>query len=306
MRPEFLRVPTDRVAASARWTVRGECDRLTDVLLCGPAYLSPVPCCSATRESLERGFSTDTALAIRQHRRLREVLEERGVRCHQILPAPDLPDLCFTRDCAVTTPWGPVLLNPAMPHRRREVRHVERHLLSLGMRPHRVTGGAIEGGDVCVAREGLAIIGISGERTGPDGAEALATVFRAHGWDVILCHFDAYHLHLDTIFCMLDARHALACIEALPQQFLDAVRARGIRLLDACHAEARALACNIVSLDGHAVLVAAGQPRLSALLLKSGFDPVELDISQFGACGGGLHCLTMPLARISDPSLRPG
>lgn len=298
MKPEFLRVPNGRASLSpGRWTVRSESDPLTDVLVCAPAHLAPVPCCSATRESLSCGFETDTALALAQHRRLRAVLAEQGVRCHRLDPVAGLPDLCFTRDCAVVTPWGPVLLNPAMPHRRREVRQVEAHLRALGVQPSRIGEGTIEGGDVCVAREGLAIIGLSGERTNEAGAETLARLFRAGGWDVILCPFDPYHLHLDTIFCMLDARHALACVEALPQGFLDALRAHGIRVLDACHAEARKLGCNIVSLDGRTILAASGQPRLSGLLRRAGFDVIEIDISEFSACGGGLHCLTMPLAR---------
>jgi N-dimethylarginine dimethylaminohydrolase len=250
-----------------------------------------------TRESLGAGFDTDTALALDQHRRLREALTRHGVRCHMLDPAPGLPDLCFTRDCAVVTPWGAVLLNPAMPHRRREVRYVEDYLRTLGARPIHITEGTIEGGDVCIARDGLAIIGVSGERTSAAGADALAGMFRANGWDVILCPFDAYHLHLDTIFCMLDPHRALACTEALPQHFLDALRARGIQVLDVRHAEARALGCNIVSLDGRTLLIGAGQTRLQGLLAKAGFEIVEIDISQFSACGGGLHCLTMPLGR---------
>jgi N-dimethylarginine dimethylaminohydrolase len=298
MRPEFLRAPTRHPGLSAlRWRVHGETDVLTDVLLCPPSHLAPVPCCSATRESLAAGFETDTALALAQHRALRALLTGRGVRCHMLEPVPGLADLCFTRDGAVTTPWGPVLLNPAMPHRRREVRHVEDRLVALGAAPIRISQGSIEGGDVCVARDGLLIIGVSGERTDEIGAEALASLFRSAGWDVILCPFDRYHLHLDTIFCMLDADHALACIEVLPKAFLDALRARGIRILEACPAEARKLGCNIVSLDGHTILTSAGQPRIDALLRHNGFDPIAIDISQFSACGGGLHCLTMPLAR---------
>lgn len=304
MKPEFLRVPTSHAAlAPGQWTVRSESDRLTDVLLCGPAYLSPVPCCSVTRENLGAGFHTDTALALDQHRRLREALTQHNVRCHMLDPAPGLPDLCFTRDCAVVTPWGPVLLNPAMPHRRREVRYVEDYLRALGTRPIRITEGTIEGGDICIARDGLVIIGLSRERTSLTGAEALASLFRENGWDVILCPFDAYHLHLDTIFCMLDGNRALACAEALPQDFLDAVRARGIHVLDVRHAEARRLGCNVVSLDGRTILIGAGQARLQRLLSRSGFETVEVDISQFSACGGGLHCLTMPLAR--GPSRSP-
>jgi len=300
MKPEFLNIPAGVASRrdAPRWSVRSESDRLTDVLLCAPAHLSPVPCCSVTRESLDRGFETDTRKALAQHRDLRAALERHAVRCHMLDPLPGLPDLCFTRDSAVVTPWGPVLLNPALGHRCREVDHVARYLSELDTGPvRRIERGTVEGGDVCVARDGLAIIGWSGERTSLAGAERLAALFRTHGWDVLLCPFDAYHLHLDTIFCMVDARTALACTDALPQEFLRALEARGIRILPVLPEESRQLGCNILSLDGQTVLVAKGETRLEALLCQAGFETVPIDISEFAACGGGLHCLTMPLAR---------
>lgn len=300
MKPEFLYIPTGLATRhkSSRWAVRSESDRLYDVLLCSPGHLSPVPCCSVTCESLDRGFETNTAKALAQHRQLRATLEQLGVRCHMLPPKPDLPDLCFTRDCAVVTPWGPVLLNPALPHRHRERAQVERALATVtGARPGAIERGTVEGGDVCVARDGLAVIGLSGERTNLAGAHSLADQFRAHGWEALFCRFDPEHLHLDTLFCMLDANTALACVEALPPEFLAALELRDIRILPALLEEARQLGCNILSLDGRTILVAQGQERLTGMLRRAGFETVPVDISEFAACGGGLHCLTMPLAR---------
>lgn len=285
-------------AQPALWQVRGETDRLTDVLLCPPAFLEPVPCCSVTREQLRDGFTTCRATALEQHRRLRAALEGAGVRCH-MLPAPsDLPDLSFTRDAAVTTPWGLIALNPALPHRSREVDHVVASLRTRGVTPFaRITAGTVEGGDVCVVRPGLAVIGCSGERTDEAGAEATAAIFRRHGWEAIVHRFDPHFLHLDTMFCMLDEHTALACTDVLSDDFLEQMAARGIALLPVTYKEARALGCNVLSIDGRTILTSTGQERVEAMLAATGFDPVATDISQFTACGGGLHCLTMPLAR---------
>ena len=63
-----------------RCSVMSETDRLTDVLLCRPAFLEPVPCCSVTRESLRDGFTTSVALALAQHQALQAALERQGVR----------------------------------------------------------------------------------------------------------------------------------------------------------------------------------------------------------------------------------
>lgn len=299
MKLEFLQQLTGgRVDAATRWRVFAESDRLTDVVLSEPTYLAPVPCCSATIESLAAGFETDVSVAMAQHRQLRRTLESLGVRCHMLPAMPDMPDLCFTRDTVVTTPCGPLLLNPALPHRQREVEHMERFLMEQGAMPiGRIEHGHIEGGDVCVARDGLLIVGQSGVRTDAAGVAALRAVFEPRGWEVLVSPFDPRHLHLDTLFCMLDDHRALACVEWLAPPFLEALAARGIEVIEAACGESRGLGCNIVSIDGDTLLVGAGETRLHHVLRAAGFAVIPLPISQFAACGGGLHCLTMPIAR---------
>ncbi|MDP5279217.1 arginine deiminase family protein [Sphingomonas sp. DG1-23] len=283
------------------WQVTGETRRLTDVMLSRPDFLAPVPCCSVTRESLRDGFETDRLRALGQHRALQRVLEMHGVRCHFVPAIEAAPDLSFTRDVAVTTPWGLVALNPALPHRRDEVDCLVAAAGDLGAHPVlRIAAGVIEGGDVAVVRPGLVVIGCSGERTDAAGAAALAGLFANFGWEALLVPFDPHFLHLDTVFCMLDERTALACVDVLDDGFADAMAAYGIRLLPVSYKEARGLGCNILSIDGSTIVMAAGHDRVTRSIADAGFDPVAVDISEFTACGGGIHCLTMPLARIAD------
>lgn len=285
-------------AQAAPWRVRGETDRLTDVLLCPPAFLEPVPCCSVTREQVRDGFEVCAGIAVAQHAQLRAALEAQGVACHVAPAVAGMPDLCFTRDVAVTTPWGLVALNPALAHRRVEVDRLVQAASKLGVAPvARITRGTIEGGDICVARPGLLILGCSGDRTNLAGAEEFAAPFRDAGWDVLVHHYDPHFLHLDTIFCMLDADRALACTDVLSDAFLAELAARDIQVIPTTYKEARGLGCNVLSIDGRTILMGKGQPRIAAELARAGFVPVEVDISQLTACGGGVHCLTMPLAR---------
>lgn len=288
-----------RAPEIGRWRVEGETCRLTDVVLSPPQFLAPVPCCSVTRESIRKGLTTDQARAGRQHRELQQFLEAQGVSCHLVPPVEGMPDLSFTRDVAVTTPWGPVALNPALEHRRIEVEPFLARAAQAGARPvARITAGTIEGGDVCVARPGLVIIGCSGERTDAPGAEALATLFRHFGWEALLYDYDPHFLHLDTLFCMLDDTTALACVDVLADSFLNALRTHGIEVLPVTYKEARNLGCNILSIDGRTIVVGAGHDRIAAQLRGAGFVTHEIHISEFAACGGGIHCLTMPLRRV--------
>lgn len=283
---------------SHRFTVSCESDRLTDVLLCSPQFLEAVPCCSKTEESLRGGFQVNIAAAEQQHAALIETLRNLGVECHILPSRPGLPDLCFTRDMAVTTPWGPVVLNPAKAHRRAEADFMSDQINRLvAQPPKRIVRGSIEGGDICLARPGLLFVGVSGERTDDVGASNFAAPFLADGWEVITCPLDPHFLHLDTVFCMLDRTRALACVDVLDDDFLDKVTARGIAIVPVRYKESRNLGGNILSVDGHTILTNSATPRISGVLRQGGFRVIELEISQFSACGGGLHCLTMPLRR---------
>lgn len=283
--------------------VEGEADRLTDVALSIPSYLSAVPCCSVTRENLTNGFEVNVDRALEQHRALAAVLAGVGVRCHFIEPGPHAPDMCFVRDVCVGTPWGLMVLRPALPHRA-----IEGDLLLDFARDwgstRKINEGAIEGGDVCIARPGLLIIGISGERTNRAGANAFAEPFVEAGWTVVTCPLDPHFLHLDTVFCMLDGSTALACIDVLDDGFLAEMARQGIELLPVTYKESRKLACNVLSLGHRRIVASTVAPRVSASMRAAGFAVTELDISELSACGGGIHCLTLPLKREPARDLR--
>lgn len=280
--------------------VSSETDRLTDVLLCRPAFLKPVPCCSVTQESLRQGFATSVPRALAQHRALQAALEASGVRCHFLEPDPALPDMCFTRDSLVTTPWGLLALNPAAGHRRAEAAHALKAARSLGVPLAGVVSqGTAEGGDIAIVRRGLAIVGCSGDRTDEDGAESVADIFRGRGWDAIVYRFDPHSLHLDTQFAMVGDELALACTDVLSDEFLACLDGRGIETISVSYKEARALGCNILSLGERRVIASANNERVSDILRERGYQVETLELDEFTRCGGGVHCLTMPLARVA-------
>lgn len=281
-----------------RCSVRSETDRLTDVLLCRPSFLEPVPCCSVTRESLRDGFATSVPAALAQHRALQAALERQGVRCHFVAPDPDMPDMCFTRDALLTTPWGLLALKPAAAHRQAEAEVALKGLRAIGAPlAARVRRGSAEGGDIAIVRDGLVIIGCSGDRTNAEGADSVAELFRGQGWDVLIYRFDPHFLHLDTQFAMVGDGLALACADVLSDDFLASLKRQGIEIIPASYKEARALDCNVLALGDRRVLTAASNRRVNALLQARGYRVEAIEIDQFTRCGGGVHCLTMPLAR---------
>ncbi|MEL0209323.1 MAG: arginine deiminase family protein [Novosphingobium sp.] len=293
----FTPFATQAVGGPLVANASSETGRLTDVVLCPPHYLAPVPCCAVTRESLASGFALKADRAKQQHAALVRVLRENGVACHMLEPKAGLPDMCFTRDIAVATPFGLRLLNPAMPHRKGEAVALARTCREWGISVDPVDSGTIEGGDVCVARPGLLLVGTSGERTVPAAVESFAAPFRAAGWNVLVCPFHADHLHLDTIFCMVSPYEAIACIDLLDRDFVTQVEAQGIRILPVSPQMAATLGCNILSLGERHIIASEGSTEVITLLRDAGYRVTEVDVSEFTACGGGIHCLTMPLCR---------
>jgi N-dimethylarginine dimethylaminohydrolase len=291
-------VPTVAAPQPKLWGVDSEYGRLTDVMLAEPAHLAPVPCCAATVDSLRRGFEHSPARAAEQHAALGATLAAAGVRCHVAPAAPGLPDLAFARDATLMTPWGLVELRLAAAHRRDEPAHFARFARARGVPLlGRVAEGTVEGGDVCVLRPGLVVIGCSGERTSEAGAASLAALFERHGWRAIVYRFAPHFLHLDTQFTMVDADRALAAVDVLDDAFVEMLEGLGLDLIPVTYKEVMRLGANILSLGDRRVVAAAENERVNAELRRRGFDVAAVDVDQFTRCGGGIHCLTLPLAR---------
>jgi N-dimethylarginine dimethylaminohydrolase len=284
-----------------RWGVASETGRLTDLLLSAPTHLSMVPCNAVTRQSLADGLSLQPLAAAKQHQGLVAALTRAGVRCHWAPPQPNMTDLVFTRDPVLMSPWGLIELRPAAAHRRAEPSHVAEALAGLGV-PYlgRIDEGRIEGGDICLLREGLLLVGCSGSRTDETGARALGAMFERMGWEVIYAPFDPQFLHLDTIFTMLSPDCAVACPGALGSGLGARLGSLGVGIIPATLDEVADLGANLLCLGDKRVLAPAHNGQLNTILGRSGFEVIPVEVDQFTRCGGGLHCLTMPLAREPD------
>ena len=282
-----------------KWGVDSEYGVLKHVMVSEPHHLEMVPCNSVTKASLEGGLALCSDTAVSQHGRLIEALEREGVCCHFVPAARDLVDLCFTRDSSLMTPWGLLTLAPALQHRRPESERVRKAAQGWGVPSlGPLTEGRAEGGDICLVRPGVVAIGWSGERTDESGAEAVAALFEARGWEAIRTRFDPHFLHLDTLITMVDRHRAVACVDALDEHFLRRLRTLEIDLVPVTRDEVAQLCANILSLGQGRLVSPSANRRVNRELERLGYRVIEVDIDQFVRCGGGIHCLTMPLARL--------
>ena len=285
-------------APRKRWGVTSETGRLSDVLLSEPRHLAMIPCNEVTKEWLADGHRTCSASAAGQHKAFADALRIAGVTSWFVPARSGMADLSFTRDAVTMTPWGAVGLRPAVTHRRAETDHVLATLRTIGVPvAGRIEQGHVEGGDVCLVRNGLVLIGVSDDRTDEAGARQLGAFFERKGWRAMTTRLDSKFLHLDTVLSMASDDVAVACRDALDPELLRELVGLGIELVEASLEDVSALGANIFSLGGGRVVASSATPGINSALAKHGLDVIGVEIGEFAKCGGGPHCLTMPLLR---------
>ena len=263
---------------------------------------------------------------------------------------PPLPNSLFTRDSSCWI-YGGVTLNPMYyPARRAEAVNA-----ALDYHYHPLFRDAsfefwypmdgrlddyqaldfghasLEGGDVMPIGNKAVLVGIS-ERTSAQMIEALAETLFARGAAerMIACQMtrDRAHMHLDTIFTMLD-RDAVTIYPKIVNQ----IKAYSIRPGDTAwafdiseeksflHAVADALECkklrviptggdqyrqareqwddgnNVVALEPGVVIAYRKNTHTNQAFREAGIEVLEIDGFELGRGRGGGHCMTCPFLR---------
>ncbi len=281
-----------------RFFVDSETGTLTDVLLCPPDFYEWVPHNAVTRQSMTSLGGFDIRAARAQFTEFEQAFAEAGVTCHYLAPDSFLPDQLYTRDPGLVTPWGPVILQPMQPRRRGEVAPVVDFFDRAGaVRWRWATAGSVEGGDIHMVRPGLLVIGYSGERTTIEGARQVGDWYRGAGWEVRYQNFPEHFLHFDLLFAMVADALAVACVEALPDDYVAWLAEKKVDVIPVSYGETMRLGCNPLSLGDDRVISSSSCRELNRRLRDAGIEVLDPDISVFTGGGGGPRCMSMALRR---------
>lgn len=225
----------------------------------------------------------DVHLAMQQWRAYVDVLEANGWRTVEVPEAPDCPDAAFVEDTMVVFRDVAVIARPGADERKPEVAAAADTIASLGYRLVRIEApGTLDGGDVL--KVGDTIYVGRGGRTNAEGIAQLAAAFEPLGATVVTVPITRV-LHLKS------------AVTALP----DGTVIGWEPVVDDVAVFPRFLAmpeeggAHVVLLDDRRLLMSADCPQSAALLRARGFEPVEVDISEYVKLEGCVTCLSVRL-----------
>ena len=242
----------------------------------------------------------DRTRAQAQWQDLASVFAKLGHEVVTIAGQPGLEDMVFSAN--QTLPGmghdgRPYVVLSHMRHasRRREVEHYRAWFGERGyaIRELSADAGWFEGQGDAIWHPGKQLLwGGHGPRTSYRAYRELADLLGVPVIELELVNPSFYHL--DTCFCALSPTAALVYPAAFDAESLALLHAMFPTVIEVEERDANEFfACNAHCLDGRWVVLQRGASATVAALRGAGFDPVEVETSEFLKSGGSVFCLKL-------------
>jgi N-dimethylarginine dimethylaminohydrolase len=244
-------------------------------------------------------------LAMAQHRKLREILQDAVVEVFDLPASPDLSlDAAYAHDASLPTDFGLILMNPGKPNRVPEGARQREFCRSLGIsvlgeiRPP----GTTEAGDMVWIDSHTLLIG-HGYRTNPAGIAQMRDLLKPVGVEVRIAPLPygpgpSACLHLMSLISLLDDNTALVDLPWLAVETVEVLKSRAYNFIEIDASERDTLACNVLSLGNRRLVAIEENHKTNQRLRDAGFEVRTFPGSEICINGaGGPTCLTRPLLR---------
>ncbi len=225
----------------------------------------------------------DYELALSQHAEYIKALRNCGLEVHILSPDERYPDSTFVEDVALLTDKCAIITNPGAPTRKGEITEIRNVLEEYYENIEQIEDpGTVEAGDIMMVGSHF-YIGLS-ERTNPIGTEQLIGFLEKYGKTGSLVKLEKV-LHLKTGLAYLENNKLVACGEFLyKEEFQD------FDILEIDETESYAANCIWVN---NRVIIPKGYLKALKTIEKTGYEIIEVDMSEFKKLDGGLSCLSL-------------
>jgi dimethylargininase len=225
----------------------------------------------------------DVALATQQWNAYVNALKRNGWETIEVPPADDCPDAVFIEDTIVMYGDLGVISFPGAPSRQPETAAVDKTIETLGYEIARIEPpGTLDGGDVL--KVGTTVYVGLGGRTNASGIAQLATYLEPRGATVVSV-------------LVTKVLHLKSAVTALPDGTIvgwpDSVDDPAI--FPKYMATPEESGAHVVLLGENRLLMASDCPLSAAMYREMGYEPVEVDISEFQKLEGCVTCLSVRL-----------
>lgn len=266
--------------------LKNEGDRLERIIVCSPRteYFDIEN--TAEHNILE---VADKATAIKQHEKLRTVIENFGAEVINIDEMPGHPNSAFTRDTAISTPDGYIRVRMGIGTRRGEEDWMAKFLDKMGepCAGEIKEPGTVEGGDVILAGS-AAFVGMT-KRTNPYGVNQLSDILQRMGFEVRAIVLPDNYLHLDQVIGVLGPKQLICCKDLFHQEFFGG--------FDVIHVNCSCNNVNLICLGENEIIAPKSNRELIWRTRDAGVYVHEIELSEFAKGAGGPNCLILPVKR---------
>jgi len=239
-------------------------------------------------ENFARGITTSNLglpnyeVMMKQHEAYVNTLKFLGLNLIVLDALPDHPDAYFVEDTAVVTPNMAIITNPGVGDRKGEVDTIEQALAAYRKTIRIQAPRTVDGGDVLMVGSHF-FIGIS-ERTNKQGAEQLGGILNEYGYTWTTVCVDS-GLHLKSSVNYIGKNRLL-----ITDTFADCEEFKDYDTI--IINETEEYAANTLFIN-NTLITPKGFPSTIKKLKSTGFDIIELDVSEMRKMDGGLTCLSL-------------
>lgn len=241
---------------------------------------------------MDVGNPVDKSSATEQYETLKYAYRSLDVTFDELTPSPELPDQVFVTDTGHIEGKTFIKANFKYPERKKEVEAVEEFAKGHHMHIHEFPQDVFfEGGDFI--KHGDTYFFGWGKRSSHSASTHLNSFLDTEVVELEL--IDDYYYHLDTCFAPISKKVALVNMSAFTKEGINTLKAHFETLIPTSQKDNALLACNMVSIDGKAILTQGITNELKDTLRPYVELITTVPMTEFIKGGGSVHCVTQEI-----------